>query len=124
MSKRMPTMSPSSGAKRRRLSKFERTTEGTTLSDVQGDLGGAGRAHGIEEIENAAVDEGQERFRIETEHQHDDDQRHQRGHFARVDLGKPSAERLEIVAVPPLVSEFTEKHALHRPEMVGGGDDD
>src|SRR6266849_731584 len=125
ISKRMPTMRPSSGAKSRRLSKLERTTEGTgLLASEERDLRGPRRAHDVEEVEHALVDELEQRLRPEPEHEHDDRERHERRDLARVDLGEFAAERFEVMAVPPFVLELAEEHALKRPEVVGRGDDD
>src|SRR5688500_9993050 len=98
MSKRMPRMSPISGAKSGMLSKLERTTDGTALFAPQGNLRGSGRAHGIEEVEYAAIDEREQWLRPETEHQHEDGERHERRDLAHVDLGEPAAEGFEVMA--------------------------
>src|SRR6185503_19528806 len=124
MSRRMPRMSPSSGANKGMLSKLERTTDGTALFASERNLRGPGRAHGVEEIEHAAVDEREQRFRIKAEDQHDDGKRHQRRDLTHVDLGEFAAESLEVMAMSPFLAELAEEHALHRPEVIGGGDDD
>src|SRR5260370_7887580 len=78
MSKRMPTMRPSSGAKSRRLSKLERTTEGTgLLGSEERDLRGPRRAHDVEEVEHALADELDQRLGPEPQHHHTNPQRHQ-----------------------------------------------
>src|SRR5262245_49798585 len=94
MSNRMPRMIPSSGAKSGRLSKLERTTDGTRLPAPEGDLRGLRRAHDVEQIEHAAVDELEQRLGPEAEHEHDGRERNERDDLARVDLGELSAERL------------------------------
>src|SRR5689334_20983204 len=109
MSRRMPRMSPSSGAKSGMLSKLERTAEGTILSASQRserDLRGPRRAHGVEEIEHAAVDEREQRLRIEAEHEHDDRERYERRDLTHVDFGELAAGVLEVMAVPPFLAEF------------------
>src|SRR5205823_1186386 len=121
---RMPMMSPSSGAKSGRLSKLDRTTDGTGLLAPECDLRGPGRAHDVEQIEHAFVDELEQRLRPETENEHDDGERNERCDLARVDLGELAAERFEVMALPPLVAELAEEHALERPEVVRGRHDD
>src|SRR6266511_1292047 len=97
MSRRMPTMSPSSGAKSRRLSKLDRTTDGTGLpGSEERDLRRPGRAHDVEEIEHALVDELEQRLRPEPEHENDDGERHERRDLTHVDLGELATERLEV----------------------------
>src|SRR5260221_5539774 len=124
MRTRIPRMSVSSGAKNGRLSKLDRTTEGTFLPASERDLRGPRRADDVEQIDDAAVDQGEEGLRVEAEDEDEHRERDHRRDLPRVDLGELAAERFEVVAVAPLLAELAEEHPLHRPEVVRGGDDD
>src|SRR5262245_50543248 len=78
ISKRMPSTSPSSGAKRGRLLMLSRMAMGTRLLSAESDLRRPRRAHDVEQIENAAVDEREERLRVKAEHQHQHRERQER----------------------------------------------